>query len=179
MNRHALQDPAELAEFVELVRAEGIQSYLEIGSKFGGSLWAVTMAMPVGAAAVSVDLDAGPELRMCVSDLRLRLYRVQLFKGDSTNPEIISTVKRLGPYDLCLIDANHTEPFVRLDWQNYGPLARIVCFHDIGWDAQERAKKPWKIEVPKVWNEIKTGYRHREIKLCATRRDNGIGVLWR
>ena len=39
--------------------------------------------------------------------------------------------------------------------------------------------KPWTIEVPKVWNEIKGGYRHQEIKLCKTKRDNGIGIIWR
>ena len=44
----ALQHPAELARFVELVRKEGVRSYLEIGCKFGGTFSAVTRAMPPG-----------------------------------------------------------------------------------------------------------------------------------
>lgn len=174
-----LQDQRELDEFVALIKAEGIRSYLEIGSKFGGSLWAVANAMPRGSRVCSVDIEAGPDLRECVAALKLRVYQVKLIKGNSTDPAVINAVRAEAPFDLCLIDANHTEPFVRLDWANYGTMARIVAFHDIAWDLQDRPPKPWKIEVPKVWNEIKNGYRFREIKLCHTGRDNGIGVLWR
>lgn len=175
----ALQDPRELEEFVALVKAEGVRSYLEIGSKHGGSLWAVANAMPPGSFIVSIDLEAGQDLRECIAALRLRLYRVELIKGNSTDPKVIEAAARLAPFDLCLIDANHTEPFVRMDWKNYGPLARIVAFHDIAWNLGNRPPRPWRIDVPKVWNEIKNGYRFREIKLCHTGRDNGLGVLWR
>ena len=55
-------------------------------------------------------------------------------------------------------------------------MARLVAFHDIGWQQMHRpGKKP--IEVPKVWQEIKKGFKSHEIRHCA--RDNGIGVLWR
>jgi hypothetical protein len=66
-----------------------------------------------------------------------------------------------------------------MDWLNYGAMARIVAFHDIGYDLGDRPVPTWKIEVPKVWNEIKQGYRHEEIKLDPTKRDNGFGILWR
>lgn len=174
----ALQDDAELVEFVKLVTRENVRSYLEIGSKFGGSLWAVTTAMSKGARAVAVDLDGGNDLKDCVSKLKFHLYDVHLLVGDSTDPKIVEAAAKLGPFDLCLIDANHTEPFVRMDWRNYGPLARIVAFHDIAWDQGDRPDKPWKIEVPKVWNEIKQDFAYQEIKLCKTKRDNGIGILW-
>ncbi len=175
----ALQDPAELVEFARLVTQENIKSYLEIGSKFGGSLWHVTCAMPMGSRIVSVDLAGDADLKECIKRIKSLGYNAHLLTGDSTDPRIVETVKALGPFDLCLIDANHTEPYVRMDWLNYGPMARIVAFHDIGYDLGDRPPKPWKIEVPKVWNEIKVGYRHQEIKLCATGRDNGIGILWR
>lgn len=175
----ALQDTSELVEFVRLVQREKVRSYLEIGSKFGGSLWAVTVAMQVHSRAVSVDLDGGADLKECVSRLQKVGYEVHLFVGDSVDPKIVEEVKCLGPFDLCLIDANHTEPYVRMDWLNYGPMARIIAFHDIAYDLGDRPPKPWKIEVPKVWNEIKRDYRHEEIKLCHTKRDNGIGILWR
>ena len=36
------QDPTEIAAFVDLLVGEGVGSYLEIGCKFGGSLWSQT-----------------------------------------------------------------------------------------------------------------------------------------
>ena len=186
--RRALQDPAELAQFLKLLRGENIRSYLEIGSKFGGSLWQVATVMPKGSRIVSVDLPHGdlsfkesqPHLEACVKRLRKEMgFDAYLFLGDSTDPEIIRKVTELGPYDACLIDANHTAPYVRADWKNYGPLARIVAFHDIGWVAEGRVTKKYPIDVPQLWSELKPQFsKHCEIKLCETKRDNGFGVLW-
>lgn len=174
-----LQDPAELEAFVRVVKSEGVRSYLEIGSKFGGSLDAIVHAMPVGARAVAVDLGASNDLKSVVSRLKIDLYDIHLVLGDSVDSRTVEKVRALGPYDLVLIDANHHESYVRKDWFNYGPMGRVVAFHDIAYDLGDRQPKPWKIEVPKVWNEIKNGYRYLEIKLCNTGRDNGIGILWR
>jgi hypothetical protein len=175
----ALQNPAELVEFLRMVRRENVRSYLEIGSKFGGSLWAVTVAMQPHSRVVSVDLEGRAELKECVSKLQNLGHEVHLWVGNSADPKIVESVRLLAPYDLVLIDANHTEPYVRMDWLNYGAMARIVAFHDIGYDLGDRPVPTWKIEVPKVWNEIKQGYRHEEIKLDPTKRDNGFGILWR
>lgn len=176
---NALQDPAELVEFARVIKSESVKTYLEIGSKFGGSLWHVACAMYKPSRLVAVDLQGNPDLRECCEQLRKLGHDVRLLVGDSVDPKIVAAAGVLGPYDLCLIDANHTEPYVRQDWINYGPMARIVAFHDIGYDLGDRPVPTWKIEVPKVWNEIKLGYPHREIKLCHTHRDNGIGILWR
>jgi len=187
--RRALQDPTELAVFLKLLRNENIRSYLEIGSKFGGSLWQVATVMPKGSRIVSVDLPHGdnsfkesqPHLEECVKRLRKELgYDAYLFLGDSTDPEIVAKVAALAPFDACLSDANHTAPFVRADWKNYGPLAKIVAFHDIGWVADGRVTKKYPIDVPQFWDELKIQFsRHKEIKFCQTKRDNGFGVLWR
>lgn len=180
-----LQNEAELMWFIDILKRENIRSYLEIGSKFGGSLWKVANAMPVGSRIVSVDLPQGdrsfkdslPHLEECVAALLGRGYDAHLVLGDSTDPEVIARVKELGPFDACFIDANHTEPYVRKDWANYGPMCKIVAFHDIGWVPRPEPSKKMPIEVPPVWNEIKVGHQHDEIRLDA--RDNGIGVLWR
>ena len=175
----ALQDKAELAAFVKFVRESNVRSYLEVGCKFGGSMWEIANAMPSDSRIVGIDTEARPELKETCRQIGKRGYKVDLIVGDSTHRMIIEKARKLGPYDLCLIDANHTEKFVRSDWANYGPMARIVAFHDIAWDQGDRPAKSWKIEVPKVWNEIKNEFKHHEIKLCPTRRDNGFGILWR
>lgn len=180
-----LQDLGELEKFISLLREEGVRSFLEIGSKFGGSLWRIATSLPTGSRVVSVDLPQGdgsfkatrPHLEACVAELKNTFgYDVHAFYGDSTSDHIVASVRDLGPYDACFIDANHTEPYVRKDWANYGPMCRMVAFHDVGWiERVAPGKKP--IEVPKVWNEIKRDFRHTEIRMCP--RDNGIGVLWR
>jgi hypothetical protein len=181
-----LQDETEINSFIEIVKQENVRSYLEIGSKHGGSLWRIANSMPIGSRVVSVDLpqadgsfkNSQPNLEECVEELLRRGYDAYLIIGDSTDQKVVSAVRELGPFDLCFIDGYHTEPFVRADWDNYGPMARMVAFHDIGWLADRgHSTKKATIEVPKVWREIKQNYRWREIMECP--RDNGIGILWR
>lgn len=185
--RRMLQDPTEFGRFMELIRKEGVQSYLEIGSKHGGSFWRISTSLPINSRVVSVDLPHGdqsfkvtaPNLRECVEELKKRRYDAHLFLTDSTEPKTVEAVKQLGPYDLVFIDANHTEPYVRQDWSNYGPLGRIVAFHDIAWKFLPHKDdiKKLPIHVPMVWKELKAKYEHMEISHC--KAANGIGILWR
>jgi len=49
-----LQNHEELAQFIALLKKENVRSYLEIGSKFGGSLWRIGCALQVKSRLVSV-----------------------------------------------------------------------------------------------------------------------------
>lgn len=178
-----LQHPRELEEFLFLLRRERVTSYLEIGSKFGGLLWKVGNALAPGSRIVSIDLPWGdgsfkqshPWLEKCVAALQSKGYDARHLIGDSHDEISVAFADRLGPFDCVMIDGDHTAAGVRADWENYGRLGRMVCFHDIGWLPRESKKPP--IEVPLFWNELKTSYRHLEIR--HDERDNGIGVLWR
>ena len=178
-----LQNPIELSQFIQLLQKNDVRSYLEIGSKKGGSFGPIVRGLPKRSRAVSVDLPFPPEyahkhylplLKQCINDLDRSGYDVHLILGDSTDEATIAQVRALGPFDACFIDANHFESYVRKDWANYGPMSKIVAFHDIN-DSVPREQ--FKIEVKKVWDEIKLGYRHCEIK--HDKNVNGIGVLWR
>jgi cephalosporin hydroxylase len=183
----AAQDPAEITAFCALLVAEGVQSYLEVGSKYGGSLWRGANALPPGSRIVAVDLPGGTKawtesrksLTECVAELNRRGYDARVIWGSSFDPDIIEQVRALGPYDAALIDADHRLPGVTQDWNNYGPMAKIVAFHDLTW---KRAPE-WvgtRIDVPEFWASIKGGFeRTEEIILCPTGKNNGIGVLWR
>lgn len=182
-----MQHPAELARFLAIARGEGVRRYLEIGSKFGGSFGAMTRAMPVGSRAVSVDLPAPDHkhwpaskmsLSRCVDELQREGYDAHLIWGDSTDPEVVKRVRALGPFDLVLIDGGHTTDFVRSDWMNYGAISSIVAFHDIAWSRPDDWTG-YQIDVPEFWDGIKDYYRHEEIRLDPTGRDNGLGILWR
>lgn len=180
-----LQNVIEFNWFLKIIKEEGARSFLEVGSKFGGTLWEVARAMPEGSLVVAVDLPHGdtsfketqPHLEACVDHLKRKGYDAHLFLGDSTDPKIIAKVALLAPFDVVFIDANHTLPFIRQDWRNYGPMGKMVAFHDINHKARPAPSKKMPIDVPIVWEELKQEYRHKEIRLDA--RDNGIGVLWR
>lgn len=181
-----LQNETELANYITLLQKEGVRSYLEIGSKHGGSLWRVGQALPKGSRIVSIDLPHGdesfkvtkPNLEACIARLKAMGHDAHLHLGDSTAPEAIAFAVALGPFDCIFIDANHTEPFVRTDFANYGPLGRMIAFHDIGWiEPPNFPKHKMPIHVPKVWAELKAAHRHVEFKF--DRGHNGIGVLWR
>jgi hypothetical protein len=120
----------------------------------------------------------GPPSRATVAALRRDGYAADLIWGNSADPKVIEQVRRLGPFDAIFIDADHRLPGVTADWESYGPMGRIVAFHDIAW----RRTPEWqgvRIDVPQLWASIKTGFRHEEIVRCPTGKNNGIGVLWR
>lgn len=183
INGHRLlQYPGELEELIEIFLAEGVTRYLEIGCKYGGSLWKIGTALPMGSTMVAVDLMRFPQivagLLTAVDELRKRGQTVHLIKGDSTSQNIMHQVKDLGPFDACLIDGDHSLVGVKQDWKNYGPLCKLVAFHDINWFRPVgHPDRQQTIDVPEFWNSIKGDYEHKEIK--RDKRDNGIGVLWR
>lgn len=187
MSFQALQHPGEIRAFAALMQEQKIRSYLEIGSKFGGSLWRVVSDLPPPVKVVVVDLPRGTiawplseiSLNSCVTALRRRGHDVTLLWGDSTADDIVCKVKELGPYDAMLIDANHTRPYLEKDWANYGPLGKIVAFHDICWRRPKAQMPKVPIDVPAFWEVVKGSYFNVEIKLDSTEKDNGIGVLWR
>lgn len=180
------QDAEEIAALVDVFEREEVRSFLEVGSKFGGTLWTLGSALPVGSRILSVDMPGGTRLwkeshaslSKCIEDLNASGYLAHVIWGDSTDPKVIAEVEKYAPFDAVLIDANHTRPYVEKDWANYGPMGRIVAFHDIAW---HRAPE-WvgvRIDVPQFWDEVKAAHRHEEFKFCPTGKNNGIGVLWR
>lgn len=181
-----LQVEKEIDGFADIVAESGARSYLEIGSKFGGSLERVARRLPEGSRVVAVDLPNGTrawsESRVALGGVMSCLnalgHETHMIWGDSTDPKIIEQVRKLGPFDAIFIDANHTMPYVEKDWSNYGPMGKIVAFHDIAW---HRAPE-WvgtRIDVPQFWDRVKNDFRHVELKYCETGKNNGIGVLWR
>jgi predicted O-methyltransferase YrrM len=181
------QDEGEIEAYCEILRQNEVSCYLEVGSKFGGSLWRAARALPVGSRIVSIDLPKGTKawkesrasLEACIAELNRLGYKAQVIWGDSKSNEVIRKAFLAGPYQAVMIDADHRLAGVTADWINYGPMSRsIVAFHDIGW----RRAKEWegvRIDVPEFWDVIKRDFRHKEIKLCPTGKNNGIGVLWK
>jgi predicted O-methyltransferase YrrM len=171
------QITTEIDAFIAILRREGCRSFLEIGSKFGATLWRVANALPKGSRIVSVDINVnGRDLRECVYALQSKGYDAHLIIGNSKSEITAKQARRLGPYDALFIDGNHKLEYVESDWKTYGPMAKIVGFHDIGWRRATPAA-PNRILVPEFWATIKDDYRHDEI--LHDPNQNGIGVIWR
>lgn len=181
-----LQDEQEIAMLAEIFAAEDVRSYLEIGSKFGGSLEKVGLALRPGARIVSVDLPHGTKawkessvsLLSCIERLRTFGHDARIIWGNSMDASVIDRVREIGPFDAIFIDADHRLSGVTNDWENYGPMARLVAFHDIAWH-RDPEWSGTRIDVPQLWEKIKGGFTYQELKFCPTRKNNGIGVLWR
>lgn len=187
------KNPQRLDErdaFVALMLREGARSYLEIGLKYGDTFGFVAERIPPNSKMVGVDLpghgpwgvapaDAHRAKRLIKLHMRqaARRQKVVVIWGDSAARGTVARVQERAPYDLVFIDGDHRSEGVRADWENYGPMARMVAFHDI--DAANGKLEPERLAlygVHELWAELKQRYRHAEI--IGRERGMGIGVLW-
>jgi predicted O-methyltransferase YrrM len=175
------QVDGEIDAFIGLLKSENVRSYLEIGSEWGGSLWKVATTLPAGSRVMSIDYPqpkrgTDESLRACIKELRGLGYEAKFCLDRSDAQTVIDTARAAAPFDAIFIDGNHTLPVVTKDWENYGPMARIVAFHDIAWDRPVRPGR-LPIEVSHLWRSIKGQYRH--VEFVEPGSEKGIGVLWR
>lgn len=183
MNRPFHRDEQQL--LIQLALANGCRSFLEVGARHGYNFDIIVRALPAGSKAVAIDypgrrwgkLGSDEKLREIIYGLCEDGYDAHLIIGPSASHETVEQAVKLGPYDLVYIDADHTEKCVRKDFEIYGPMGRMVAFHDIAaipWDGVKDTTE--KMGVPIVWNELKQGRVTAE--LVHGKPMMGIGVLW-
>lgn len=179
------QVPAELGALIALFRQHGVRSYLEVGCKSGTTFDRVMRSLPVDSTGVAVDLPGGlwghpstvTALRQACVALDGDGYVTALLLGDSARPEMVASVASVGPYDAVLIDADHRYEAVAADWRNYGPMGRLVAFHDIAAPpGHASAKSGHLVGVPRLWTEIKESGR-RTVEFVEPGSVMGIGVV--
>lgn len=188
---NASQVESEIAGLIDVLVRENVRSFLEVGSRFGGSLWRIANALPKGSWIVSCDSGSGmggkkpgatDSLKACVDHLSRIGYETRLIVGDSQLAPTIDQVRRACPpggFDAVFLDADHELAGVTRDWENYGPMARIVAFHDVGWIKPAGYTNSKTVRVPELWVNLKNRYRHEEFIDRSTGGNMGIGVLWR
>ena len=114
---------------------EGCESYLEIGSSEGNSLYIFTQALKSGSRVTYVDYGEKwtaswrePKEKLLAS----KGYNITAIHGDSHDDEVIKRAAKEGSYDCVFIDAGHEYDDVIKDADNYGHLAKKwLFFHDI------------------------------------------------
>jgi predicted O-methyltransferase YrrM len=151
--------PEELEQL--LTWCEGAKSILEIGSRYGLTLFDMAHRSKA-KRVVSVDLpgagdwgnkDSELMLQKVIRQLQEEGTDAHLFLGDSKDPVIIKSVERLGPFDFIFIDGDHTLDGVTADWENYARMGKIIVFHDI---IQPKPGENQKLEVWKLWSYLKS-----------------------
>jgi predicted O-methyltransferase YrrM len=106
-----------------------LESYLEIGSNCGVSLWMMAAFIRQAADPVVVDLMNGqsgqPELLQKVA----AIVDAKIIKGNSR--EVHTQIE--SQFNMILIDGDHSYEGVKADWDNYFPKLKsggIICLHD-------------------------------------------------
>lgn len=188
----AQQDAAELKWLIDELVKRNATSFLEIGCRFGQTLWAVGQALPKGSLIVGVDKPADQTgrdaLAHCIKTLNQMGHRAHIIDGDSRNNSVIQSAVSLGPqegYDGIFIDADHKIESVVLDWINYGKRGKLIAFHDVGfvYDRNNLNYKPNKtpqqkrIDVPDLWRVLKDRYPHHTSECVMRPGKWGIGIL--
>jgi len=171
-NLYSQQDPNEIQWLQNRIR--GAKSILEIGSCHGNSLRLFAQVAAPGAVIRSIDLGDGTdwrdgestvhELQETIRDLKEEGFEAKALFNNSHSLEAIRWAQQWAPYDFVFIDAGHSYEDVKADWENYGPMGKVIAFHDICYEPRE---------VRRLWAEIKDEFITDEI--VASRM--GIGLI--
>jgi hypothetical protein len=123
----------------QYIREHGrVTAYLEIGVNCGASMWMMYPFMEHLGKMIGVDLNGDPKdervlMRDAVTQqLEAWLMDCMIIEGDSKKRR--DAVKPCGPYDVLLIDGDHSYEGVKADWDNYMPMVLpggLVILHDI------------------------------------------------
>lgn len=132
-----VQDRTELEYVFNLMRDCDCESYLEVGTAEGNSLYVLGHALKQNGEAICIDLgedhtfQAQLEIVTCLNNNKIS---TEIWKGDSTKPETFRYNKnrRLWEFDCILIDGGHDFATVLSDAILYASLAtKYVFFHDV------------------------------------------------
>jgi predicted O-methyltransferase YrrM len=127
------------------------ESYLEVGSAEGNSLYVLSHALKPGGHITYIDWDE-PHTReprkqvvQDICDRGISVIGIHADSNDFISKDQIKDYK----YDIVLIDAGHEDFNVAIDAMLYGPLAtKYIIFHDIMLPDVARAFKWYAAQRP-------------------------------
>jgi len=171
----AIQKSKELEAMLDIIATEQPHTIVEIGTRDGGTLYAICQAAPDDALIISMDtcwetyalnvqLDNSKEFR---DEFCKPGQNVRFLHADSHNQTTFQYLKNYlagDPIDFLFLDGDHSYKGVKNDWETYSPLVRdggIVGFHDI----VTHEDQSLGCHVDLLWKELKESgdYNLKEI----------------
>lgn len=174
----------EILGLLSELRGRGASRIVEIGTARGGTLFLLLRSLPGSAHVVSVDLHRGafgggyPHWKIPL--FRAAAWggpRLSLLRGSSQTEAMRDRVREVlgGPADFVLIDGDHSYEGARRDFELYRELVRpggMIAFHDIVPGRDDKVGG-----VPRLWQELKGTFPHRELVHDWAQGGFGIGLL--
>jgi predicted O-methyltransferase YrrM len=146
-----------------------VKSYCELGTCCGVSMWMIAPFVEDGGTLIGVDLFNGksgqPESSASVMKaLRVQGYQAHMIAGKTLR--LRDKVAEVAPFDMLLIDADHSYEASLADFDAYYPLVAkggLIMMHDI----YAKSFGVWK-----TWMQRK----HLLADVCEFGRKQGIGI---
>jgi len=146
------QYPSEFSRYLAYVLKLGVRSYLELGTRHGG-----TFVLTVECidrcnglkSAIGIDIMQCPSM----SEYAEGNPKVEFLQVNTQSAEFRRAIDEHGHFDIALIDANHDEEECRKEFEFLKDRCSMVAFHDIA-----------NTEFPGVgivWNDVRTLDRYR------------------
>lgn len=126
----------------------GLDSYLEVGTAEGNSLYVLAHALKSDARITYIDYGE-KHTTLARNEVLDRIpQKVKSIHGDSNAFTTFSQVQH-DRYDAVLIDAGHNAINVAIDALFYGPLAtKYIIFHDVQLPEVSRAFEWYRAQFP-------------------------------
>lgn len=169
----AIQKSKELDLMLKYVADAQPRIIVEIGTKEGGTLYALCQVAPDNALIISIDscwetyalsaqLNSDDEFyaSFCKPSQELRFLHADTH--DDTTLQYLKNLLAGDPINFLFIDGDHTYKGVKRDWVMYSPLVAdggMVALHDIATHTDREVS----CKVDEFWVELKPGYVFTEI----------------
>jgi len=122
------QYPNQFSKYLHLLSQHKIQSYIEIGCRWGGTFVLTNEYLKMFNSvnkSVAIDIIDSPVLSYCISN-----DESQFIKVDSQSQEFIDYMNN-NWFDLIFIDGDHSYNGVKNDYEISKNKGKIFVFHDI------------------------------------------------
>jgi len=138
------QYPNQFSKYLCLLKEQKIQSYIEIGCRWGGTFVLTNEYLKMFndvSKSVAIDIIDSPVSHYCISN-----NETQFIKINSQSSEFKNYIND-NYFDLIFIDGDHTYDGVKNDYEISKNSGKIFVFHDIINDSCPG--------VVQFWNELK------------------------
>lgn len=177
-----VQNRPEIVGLGRRIAERSPRTIVEIGTARGGTTLFLKGCCPQ-ATVITIDIARRNPIFFAKFGPAIGVHSI---RGNSLHLPTMEQVARLlngVPLDVLFIDGDHSYEGVAGDFAAYRSLVRdgVIAFHDIVPDHQARHGTPtssWAGEVPRFWNEIKSGYPHEEWIEDPNQDGRGIGILF-